>query len=1133
MLEWLFGINIHAKQSGGFEEGETIEEKMSHDYTYPSPTQDNFQEAIYSKRDFQLHTIGEKPEITAENKLDLYRESCKPDIKLTETQRLLSNFINPNTPYKGILIYHGTGVGKSCASIAIAEKFKPLVEKYGNKIHVLVPGPLNKQGYLGEIQKCTGETYTKFFQDKSVVLDEARKAKIRKNAINIINQHYRIMSHRSFYKKVIGEKIHEKIVSGSKIKKSSRKTETGEYEREISIDRIYNLDNTLLIVDEAHNVTGNGAGEAIKKIIANSKNLKIILLTATPNKNLADDCLELLNFLRPIDSPIERDKVFTSQHGHMMQFKPGGREYLRKMCRGYVSYLRGSDPLTFAERIDMGVIPPGLQFTKVTRCKMLDFQLGAYNRAVETSKNGLETSSEAASNIVLPGFTKDKKSITGYYGIEGYNEVKNQLRSAGDKLTKTIITQLIPDYDIANNSNLMYLTENKVITGEIFSLKYLKLFSVKFAIALQKINETVYGKRGAGLLFVYSNLVQVGIQPFQEVLNRNGYLEYQENISSYNIQDDTRCYYCEYTYGKHRHLPPDIPNHIFYPATYLTVTGKSDDNLDQIPEEKHKIIKNVFGNPNNKEGQTIKILLGSKVMNEGITLSNIKEIHILDVHYTLSSVDQVIGRGIRFCRHYDIISEENLFPKVEIYKYVVSLEHGLSIEEDRYKKAESKYKLIKETERILQEEAIDCPLNMNGNIFKDELKKYADCGTANNPCPAICGYMTCQYKCGDKLLNAKYYDPNRGIYKKINKSEIDYSTYDISLASEEIDYAKDKIKEMYKLGAIYELDDILKFVKKSYDKNKIDLFDDYYVYQALYELIPVTDNDFNNYKDVLVNKFGISGYLIYVDRYYIFQPFDENENLPIHYRQTYRPQIINKITLKDYMSNTKEWSKVVSTDSKSHKSSNPIFEYDIEYYETKPEYIYVGTIDYEYKRKDGNYDDNSSLADEFKIRISRPKVSSRKRETGIPSFKGAVCRNAKDKEELLSIAKKIGINTTNRGILRTDICKLINDRLYDLEKYSTITDSNKFTYLIVPSNHPTIPHPLNLEDRIKSLIDIIEKIYRTRLDYTLDSTIVKGDYSDITYRKYTLTINEQIDISEALTGYDYKRDKNKWIVTIN
>ena len=48
------------------------------------------------------------------------------------------------------------------------------------------------------------------------------------------------------------------------------------------------------------------------KIIQNSTNLKILLLTATPMKNLGDDIIELLNFIRPLDAPIERDKIFNS-----------------------------------------------------------------------------------------------------------------------------------------------------------------------------------------------------------------------------------------------------------------------------------------------------------------------------------------------------------------------------------------------------------------------------------------------------------------------------------------------------------------------------------------------------------------------------------------------------------------------------------------------------------------------------------------------------------------------------------------------------------------------------------------------------------------------------------------------------
>ena len=60
-----------------------------------------------------------------------------------------------------------------------------------------------------------------------------------------------------------------------------------EIKREFSIDKIDNLDNTLLIIDEAHHLTKNEWGEAIMKIKRKSKNLRILLLTATPMKKLS------------------------------------------------------------------------------------------------------------------------------------------------------------------------------------------------------------------------------------------------------------------------------------------------------------------------------------------------------------------------------------------------------------------------------------------------------------------------------------------------------------------------------------------------------------------------------------------------------------------------------------------------------------------------------------------------------------------------------------------------------------------------------------------------------------------------------------------------------------------------------
>merc|ERR1711871_1076287 len=108
-------------------------------------------------------------------------------------------------------------------------------------------------------------------------------------------------------------------------------------------------------------------------------------------------------------------------------------------------------------------------------------------------------------------------------------------------------------------------------------------------------------------------------------------------------------------------------------------------------------------------GAMIKFILGSKVMNEGVTLENTKEVHILDVHYNLGKVEQVIGRAIRECKHQKVITDKYKYPKVNVFRYVSSVKNELSSDEKLYMKAEVKFLLVKKVERALKEVAIDCP----------------------------------------------------------------------------------------------------------------------------------------------------------------------------------------------------------------------------------------------------------------------------------------------------------------------------------------------------------------------------------------------------------------------------------------
>jgi hypothetical protein len=69
----------------------------------------------------------------------------------------------------------------------------------------------------------------------------------------------------------------------------------------------------------------------------------------------------------------------------------------------------------------------------------------------------------------------------------------------------------------------------------------------------------------------------------------------------------------------------------------MLITGDKEDD-EKVVEYKKRIIDNIFNKIENIEGKFIKFILGSRVMNEGTTLENVSEVHILDAYYNLGKI---------------------------------------------------------------------------------------------------------------------------------------------------------------------------------------------------------------------------------------------------------------------------------------------------------------------------------------------------------------------------------------------------------------------------------------------------------------------------------------------------------------
>jgi superfamily II DNA or RNA helicase len=193
-----------------------------------------------------------------------------------------------------------TGSGKTGSAILIAEQFKEQVKKYNTKIFVVVPGPNTRDNFKNEILTWTGETYlkNKGTFNQMTKMEKEREIKI---ALYAAAQYYKIMSYKTFYKKVLGEKIVEKkLSSDNKIKTNYKKTTEGDYERELVVDRITNMDNALLIIDEAHNITSSQSDviddyNAFKRLTEIAVRSKFIFITATPMVNSPKELILLMN----------------------------------------------------------------------------------------------------------------------------------------------------------------------------------------------------------------------------------------------------------------------------------------------------------------------------------------------------------------------------------------------------------------------------------------------------------------------------------------------------------------------------------------------------------------------------------------------------------------------------------------------------------------------------------------------------------------------------------------------------------------------------------------------------------------------------------------------------------------------
>ena len=267
------------------------------------------------------------------------------DIELNPTQNFITKYFCPESPYKGLLLWHSVGTGKTCSGVSIASS---TFEREGYNILWVTRTTLKSDVWKNIFDQICHSIIAHEVKNGLLIPE---KISDRKKLLS--NKWLEPMSYKQFSNLLAGKNTIYNILK----------------ERNGSEDI---LKKTLIIIDEAHKLYGGDlkASERpdtkiMEKLIMNSyiksgkDSCKLLIMTATPFTNSP---LELFNLINLFYTN-EKEKFTTDKEEFKMQYmtKDGilsenGIKNIANKTAGYISYLnREKDATQFAQPIMLNI----------------------------------------------------------------------------------------------------------------------------------------------------------------------------------------------------------------------------------------------------------------------------------------------------------------------------------------------------------------------------------------------------------------------------------------------------------------------------------------------------------------------------------------------------------------------------------------------------------------------------------------------------------------------------------------------------------------------------------------------------------------------------------------------------------
>jgi hypothetical protein len=184
----------------------------------------------------------------------------------------------------------------------------------------------------------------------------------------------------------------------------------------------------------------------------------------------------------------------------------------------------------------------------------------------------------------------------------------------------------------------------------------------------------------------------------------------------------------------------------------------------------------------NLRGEIAKVMMITKSGSEGISLKNVRQVHIMEPYWNDIRIKQVIGRAVRSGSHLALPKDERF---VDVYMYlmtfdknqkkITSVDGMITTDEYVQSKAEFKASIIGSIQSAMQSVAVDCALN------KDNHPNVDSCMTLPSN---MTGYL---YKHQDASLD----DTDEVIQKKTKKQIVKREVKTITKKDKQYSYFVD------------------------------------------------------------------------------------------------------------------------------------------------------------------------------------------------------------------------------------------------------------------------------------------------------------------------------------------------------